>query len=113
VSDPAFNTEANAGWKTGVLAGALVAILAANVYMYLQLDKLKTDMAKFRESMLTEVTNLRETSSVTTQSNRKHLDTLKDDLAEARRQAGLAANQAKAEAEKKAEMLAKQLSEEQ
>jgi hypothetical protein len=32
--------------KTAILVGAIVALLAANVYMYLQLDRVKTDMAK-------------------------------------------------------------------
>jgi chromosome segregation ATPase len=110
VHDP---NASGSGWKTGVVAGAILALLAANVYMYLQLDKMRTDMAKFRESMLTEVTNLRETSSVTTQTNRKHLDTLKDELEQARRQANMAASEAKAVALKRAEQLAKQLEDEQ
>ena len=101
------------GWKTPVVAGAILAVLAANVYMYLQLDKMRTDMAKFRETMLTEVTNLRETSSVTTQTNRKHLDTLKDEVEQARRQANMAASEAKSAAVKRAEQLAKQLEDEQ
>ena len=89
MSDPSIidPNASGSGWKTPVIAGAIVAVLAANVYMYLQLDKMHADMAKFRETMLTELTNLRETSSVTTQTNRKHLDTLKDEVEQARRQA--------------------------
>jgi chromosome segregation ATPase len=115
VSDPSINdpNATGSGWKTPVLAGAILAVLAANVYMYLQLDKMRADMAKFRETMLTEVTNLRETSSVTTQTNRKHLDTLKDEVEQARRQANMAASEAKSAAVKRAEQLAKQLEDEQ
>jgi chromosome segregation ATPase len=115
VSDPSINdpNATGSGWKTPVVAGAIVAVLAANVYMYLQLDKMHADMAKFRETMLTEVTNLRETSSVTTQTNRKHLDTLKDEVEQARRQANMAASEAKSAAVKRAEQLAKQLEDEQ
>jgi chromosome segregation ATPase len=113
VSDLSPNVDSGSGWKGGVVAGAIVALLAANVYMYVQLDKMRTDLTKFRESMMTEVTNLRDTSTVTSQSNRKHLDTLKDQLEEARRQASIAASQAKSEATKRAEQLAKQLEDEQ
>ena len=68
------------GMKTAILAGAVVDMLAANVYIYIQLDRLKTEMAKFREVVLTEITNLRETSSVTNQTARRHIDSLKEEL---------------------------------
>ncbi len=101
------------GMKTAILVGAIVALLGANVYMYLQLDRVKTDMAKLRESVLTEITNLRETSSVTNQTAKRHLDSLKDELETTRRQANSMATQAKAEALKHAEQLAAQIEAEQ
>ena len=101
------------GVKTAVLVGAIVALLAANVYMYLQLDRVKTDMAKLRESVLTEITNLRETSTVTSQTAKRHLDSLKDELETTRRQANSMATQAKTEASKHAEQLAAQIEAEQ
>jgi len=99
--------------KNAILGGAIVALLAANVYLYLQLDHVKTDMAKFRESMLTEIANLRETSSVTNQTARRHLDSLKEELETTRRQASSMATQAKAEAMKKADQLQQQIEAEQ
>jgi F0F1-type ATP synthase membrane subunit b/b' len=101
------------GMKTAILAGAIVAVLAANVYLYIQLDRLRTDMAKFRELVLTDITNLRETSSVTNQTARRHIDSLKEELAETRRQASTMASQAKAEALKKADLIQQQLEAEQ
>ncbi len=101
------------GTKTAILIGAIVAMLAANVYLYIQLDQLKTNTAKFRETVLTELANLRETSSVTNQTARRHIDSLRDELAEARRQASTAASQAKAEALKKADLIQQQLEAEQ
>ena len=101
--------------RTAVIAGAVVVVLllAANVYMYIQVDRLRADVAKLRESILTEITNLREASSVTTAAARRHLDSLKDELDNARRQANMAAGQAKAEALARAEQLTKRLAEEQ
>jgi F0F1-type ATP synthase membrane subunit b/b' len=99
--------------KTAILTGAIVAMLAANVYLYIQLDRLKTESARFRETVLTEITNLRETSSVTNQTARRHIDSLKEDLENTRRQASTMASQAKAEALKKADQIQAQLEAEQ
>jgi chromosome segregation ATPase len=99
--------------KTAVLAGAVIAMLAANVYLYMQVDVLKTDISKLRESVATEVANLRENSTATTATHRKSLDTLKSELEEARRQAAMASNRSKADAQKYADQLAKDLAAEQ
>ena len=104
----------NSNLKTAVLVGAVIAMLAANVYLYMQVDVLKTEMAKLRESIATEVTNLRENSSATSATHRKSLETLKTELVEARRAAGrMAASNAKSEAEVHADKIAKQLEAEQ
>src|SRR5215469_12747007 len=108
---PAPNS--NSGVKTAVVTGALVALVAANVFLYIQVDRLHTDMAKMQESLMTEITNLRETSTVTTAAQKKHLETLKDELAVARREAAQTAGQAKADAVKRAEMLSARLEQEQ
>src|SRR5438105_6816902 len=105
--------SSNSGVKTAVVAGDLVALVAANVYLYIQIDKMHTDMAKMQESLMTEISNVRETSSVTTASQKKHLETLKDELGQARSQAAQAAGQAKADAVKKAETLAAAIQQEQ
>ncbi|MEO7653113.1 MAG: hypothetical protein ABIZ80_21860 [Bryobacteraceae bacterium] len=99
--------------KTAVLVGAVVALLAANVYLYLQVDAVKTEMAKLRESIQTEFSNVKESSTVTSASNRRNIDTLKSELEEARRQANAAAGRAKTEALTHAEQLAHKLEVEQ
>ncbi len=101
------------GVKTAIVAGALVALVAANIYLYTQVTGLRADLAKFQETTQTDITGLRDTSSVTLESNRRHLETLKTELAEARRQANMAAGQAKVEAVAKAEQLAKRLADQQ
>jgi chromosome segregation ATPase len=79
----------------------------------MQVDVLKTEISKLRESVATEVANLRENSTATTATHRKSLDTLKSELDEARRQAASASNRSKAEAQKYADQLAKDLAAEQ
>ena len=99
--------------KTAVLVGAVVALLAANVYLYLQVDSVKTEMAKLRESIQTEFSNVKESTTVTSASNRRNIETLKTELEEARRQANAAAGRAKTEALTHAELLARKLEAEQ
>ncbi|MCU1275642.1 MAG: hypothetical protein JWO48_3073 [Bryobacterales bacterium] len=114
MADPAYAPPpSGSGMKTAILTGAIVALLAANVYLYLQLDRVRTDMAKLRESVLTEITNLRETSSVTSQTARRHVDSLKQELENTRRQANSMATQAKNEALKRADQIQAQIDSEQ
>ena len=105
--------EAGSGLKIPILFGVVVALLAANVYLFWQVDQVRTEMAKMRESLLTEISSLRESSSVTTQTSRRHIDSLREDLEKARRQASMAAGQAKVEATEQISSLEKKIAEEQ
>lgn len=99
--------------KISILFGAVIALVAANVYLFLQLDRTRSDVVGLRESIETEIASLRETSSVTTATQRRHLESLREELEAARRQAAMAVGQAKTEAVKRAETLAQKLAEEQ
>lgn len=98
---------------TALVAGALIALVAANIYLYVQVDHLKTDVAKAQEKMLTEVSNLRDTSTVTSASHTRRMETLKQELETAQSNARNAASQVKAEAQAHADRLAKELEAEQ
>lgn len=101
------------GLKIPILFGLVIALAAANVYLFLQLDQVRTEMASMRDSMLDEVSNLRETSTVTNQTQERRLESIREELEAARRQAAVAAGQAKTEATQRAEELARQLEAEQ
>ncbi|MDX2154374.1 MAG: hypothetical protein SFV54_26775 [Bryobacteraceae bacterium] len=101
------------GLKIPILFGLVIALLAATVYLFVQLDHVRTDMAKMQESMMNELSSVKEASSVTTQTQRRNIEGLRDELETARRQAAMAAGQAKVEATKHAEDLAKRLAAEQ
>jgi F0F1-type ATP synthase membrane subunit b/b' len=89
------------GWKIGVLFGVVVLLIAANVYLYLQLDKVKKELVTASDSAQARLDKLEEATSLSTQSNRRTVEQLRDQLERARRQANLAAGQAKDEALKK------------
>ncbi|MFB3826025.1 MAG: hypothetical protein ACE15B_04615 [Bryobacteraceae bacterium] len=99
--------------KIAIAAGALVALIASNVYLFVQLDRTRGEVAKLREQFVTELTNVRETSSVSSASQRRRLEALQEELEAARKQASVSSSQAKAEAMARAEALAKRLAEEQ
>ncbi|GIU77837.1 MAG: hypothetical protein KatS3mg005_1075 [Bryobacteraceae bacterium] len=101
------------GVKTAILFGAVIALVAANVYLFLQVDSLKKEMALNRETLLAEVTKAREASTVTSAAAQRNIDALKDELEAARRQVATATGQAKLEAQKHAEELAARLAQQQ
>lgn len=107
----------NSGLLTALVAGALIALVAANIYLYTQIDHLRGEVAKVRESLSTELSNVRDASSVTTASQTRHLETLKADLEaariKARDDARQLSSQAKAESQAHADQLARQIQSEE
>ena len=103
----------SSGLLTALVAGALIALIAANIYLYVQIDHLRADVSKVRESLSTELSNLRDASSVTTASQLRHLENMKADLEatriKARDEARSLSSQAKAESQAHADQLARQI----
>jgi len=99
--------------KIAILFGAVLALLAFNVWMFLQMDQVRQDMAGIREGLQTEIANLREASSVTAQTQRRTVETVRDELETARRQAAMAVGQAKTDAEAKVTAISQRMVEEQ
>ncbi len=95
--------------KTGLVIAAIVLLAGANVYLYTQLNQVKQDLAKNIDATASRLDKLDETSSLTARANQKRVDELKDQLERARRQASLAAGDAKDEALKKVEETRAQL----
>jgi chromosome segregation ATPase len=101
------------GIKIPILFGAVAALLAACIYLFVQVgalrDEVHTQLADTRDQIMAELAKEKETSSVTTQTSKKSVDKLQVEVAEARRQASLLAGDAKADAEKHADDLAAKL----
>lgn len=99
--------------KVAVLIGAVIALLAANLFLYFRLEDVRTDVAKLREAASRDVASVREAAAVSAQAQRRTVESLSDQLEVAKRQASMAAGQAKIDATKRAEELAAKLSTEQ
>jgi chromosome segregation ATPase len=106
-------SDSGSGIKIPILFGLVLALIAGNVYLFLQIDGLKKDLAKTQEMLLDEVGRVKETSTVTTAAARRNIETLKTELDEARRQAAAAVGQAKVDATKHADEVARRLEQQQ
>ena len=103
------SSGSGSGVKIAILFGAVLALIGANVYLFMQIGHLRTDMAESRDALMAEITKIHETSTVSTQTNRRNVDQLKQDLQAYRAQATQLSGQAKVDATKHADELAAQL----
>lgn len=101
--------QERSGTKTALVAGALIALVAANIYLYVQLDHVRTDLAAVQGGFQAELATLRDASSVNAASQTRRIETLTADLAKAREDERTSSSQAKADAIARAEQLTKQL----
>lgn len=99
--------------KIWTLFGLVAALIAGNVYSFMQLNSVKTDLAKTRDALAGEIAKVQEASNLSSASHRRTVDTLRQQLEASRRAANSAAGQAKTDAIKRSEELAAQLQTEQ
>ena len=94
---------ASSGIKIPLLFGAVLALLGASVYLFLQVKDLRAEISKTHDSMLAEIEKVREASAVSSQSHRRTVDALRDQVERERRLARSAVGEAKTEALRKME----------
>ena len=100
---PPPNNKSNV--MTAVAVGGVVASLAFNTFLLFQIHDLTELTAKNRDTMQNEIDTLKENTTVTTATQRKHVDDLREELDAKTR----AANQAKKEALSYADQQAEKL----
>ena len=101
------------GLLTALVAGAIVVLIGANIYLYTQIDHMRTDMSAMHDKLLTEISNMRDASTVTSASQLRHVEALKEELAATRSQAQRESSQAKLESQAHADQLARQIKDEE
>jgi chromosome segregation ATPase len=101
------------GAKIPILFGAVIALIAANIYLFVQLDHVKTDLTKTQDALTSELAKVREASSITAQTSRRAAEALRDQLETERRQARMAVGEAKTEALKRVQETEQKLKGEQ
>ena len=57
MSSPMYTEpQQRSGMATALVAGAMIALLAAVIYLFVQMDHLQTDLAKMKEQFNNELT---------------------------------------------------------
>ena len=117
MSSPTYEPQPQrSGLTTALVAGAIIALICANIYLYVQINNLRTDLASAQDALKTQsaqLGSLRESSSVSAAAQAQHIEALKQDLETTRAQARTMSSQAKAEALAHADQLTKQIEAEQ
>src|ERR1700693_4787990 len=75
--------------------GAIVAMLAGNIYLFIQIQDLKKDASKTSDALQAEIEKLEENTTAVGATSRKHAEQLREQIDVASRQ-NLAAAQAAA-----------------
>ncbi len=96
-------------WKTPLLVGVLVLLVVANIFLFVQLDHVRTDnkneMAKLTQDFNTAMERMRIESSDEVRRSSRRVEDLQSQLAQSRRAAEAAVGQAKVDAQKRVEVL--------
>jgi chromosome segregation ATPase len=105
------------GLMTALVAGAIIALLAAVIYLFVQVDHLQTDLAKVQDRMTTEMTSQKSSATERLTAQQKRIEALKDDLENTRQQNAAQAKNLSAQAQREAtahtDAVARQLAEEE
>jgi hypothetical protein len=106
-----------ANWKTPLAIGAFVLLVIFNVYVYIQMEHVrnetKAEMAKLSSDLAATVEQIRIDSSASVRQATKRVQTLQEQLDQQKRAADRAVGQAKLDAQRKVELLQKQVATEQ
>ena len=103
----------NSNVKTAVGAGALLALLASNIYLFVQVHDQKVDAAKQEQALAVQIQDLKDSATTIRQTQQRHYETLNEALDRRSREAAAAASSAKSEALRKVDQTRAQLEQEQ
>jgi chromosome segregation ATPase len=99
----------SSGAKIPILFGAVLALVGACVYLFYQVNQLQSQLADVKESFSAKISEMAETSTVSTQTSRRSMDSLKKDIDKYHAQAAQLSGDAKREATQHADELAAKL----
>src|SRR5581483_3601685 len=104
-------------WKTPVLIGILVLLAISNIFLFIQLDHLKTEnrdeMNKLTQALNNDLEQIRVASNEEVRRSTQRLEVVQNQLAQARREANVAVGQAKVDAQRRMEALQAKVATEQ
>lgn len=114
---PTHNEKDRSGLMTALVAGLIIALLAAVIYLFVQVDHLQTDLAKVQDKMMTAMSSEKDAAAASLSSQQKRIEALKTDLETAKAQNAAQAKNLSAQAQKEAtahtDALARQIADEE
>ena len=113
LTNPGPPPSSGGGIMIPILIGGLLTLVGWDVYQYLEMGKMRTEITKTKESLLQEIASAKETSAVTAQTSQRRVEALRGDLAAAQQRANSLAGQARIDAQKHADEIGAKLQSEQ
>jgi len=107
--EPEHTAPASGGIKIAILFGIVIALVAANVYLFYQLNQTKSELKKENEKLSAQLDKLQDASNISAQTSRQRVQALQDRLEVERRQYRMAVGEAKADTLKQMEATKEQL----
>ena len=105
--------QGSSNMKSAIVAGLLIALVAANVYLYVQIEGLRGELAETTKTLHSGLSTIKDASTVTMATQQRHIDSLKADLEATRRAAASMSAEAAAKENAHADQLIKQIANEQ
>src|SRR5580692_11407210 len=99
---PIYPQPPKSNLPMALAGGAIVAMLAGNIYLFTQIQDLKKESGRTRDEIQSEIDKVVESTSAVSASSRKHAEQLRAELDAARRQATDVANSAAQRAKQEA-----------
>ena len=110
-------TPAGPNWKTPLLIGSLLLLLGSNIYLFVQLDHMRTDnraqIANLNNQFTSALEKMKLDSSEAVQQSTRRVQSLQSELARSRRAAEQAVGQAKIDAQRRVDSLQDKVTQEQ
>jgi chromosome segregation ATPase len=100
-------------WKTPALIVVLGLLVASNIFLFVQLNHLRTENSTQVGKLNATLEQMRVDSSEAVQQSTRRVETLQGELARSRRAAELAVGQAKVDAQRRVQSLQQQMTQEQ
>src|SRR5258708_7658736 len=108
-SQPVVVQMPSSGAKIPILFGAVVVLLGLSGYLFYQVSQVRSELATTKDAILDQISQLKESSTVSSQTSRRNLESMKKEVEAARHNASQLAGQAKVDAQKHADELAAKL----
>ena len=105
--------DSNSNVKTALAGGVLLALLAFNIYLFVQVHDMKIASAKQQADLSAQIQDLKENTTTIAATTKEHYQTLSADLERKSREAARAASSVKTEALSQVAQTRKQLEQEQ